>query len=189
MSAASDGFSTLAGQEGEPAGAANIDKIRDILFGSHMRDYDARLTRLEETLRKETSELRDITRRRIESLEAYLKGEFESLESRLKVERGERSDGLAQVNRELKESVDSITRKIHDFEDQSASAQGDLRRNILQQSTDLRDEMRVLQNEIATLLEQRFNELRSGKTDRSALAALFNEVALKLNGEFHLPHE
>jgi len=38
-------------------------------------------------------------------------------------------------------------------------------------------------------LEQRFNELRSGKTDRSALAALFNEVALKLNGEFHLPHE
>jgi DNA anti-recombination protein RmuC len=189
MSAASDGFSTLAGQDGEPAGATNIDKIRDILFGSHMRDYDTRLTRLEETLRKEAGELRDGTRRRIDSLEAYLKGEFESLESRLKAERGERSESIAQVNRELKDSADSITRKIHEVADQSAAAQGDLRRNILQQSTDLRDEMRVLQNEITTLLEQRFNELRSGKTDRSALAALFSEVALKLNGEFHLPHE
>jgi len=189
MSAASDGFSTLTGQEGDSAGTTNIDKIRDILFGSHLQDYDARLNRLEENLRKETSEVRELTRRRIDSLEAYLKGEFESLEARLKVERGERTDGIAQVTREMKETADSITRKIHEVEDHSAGAQGELRKNILQQSGELRDEMQALQKEISALLEQRFHELRSGKTDRAALATLFNEVAMKLNGEFHLPHD
>jgi len=35
-------------------GAGNVDKIRDILFGSQMRDYESRFARLEETLIKET---------------------------------------------------------------------------------------------------------------------------------------
>ena len=31
-------------------GAGNVDKIRDILFGNQMRDYEARFSRLEESL-------------------------------------------------------------------------------------------------------------------------------------------
>ena len=38
--------------EGE--GPGNVDKIRDILFGSQMRDYDSRFSRFEERLLKET---------------------------------------------------------------------------------------------------------------------------------------
>jgi hypothetical protein len=34
------------------SGAGNIDKIRDILFGSNMRDYEQRFARLEEALKK-----------------------------------------------------------------------------------------------------------------------------------------
>src|SRR5579862_6649484 len=52
--------------EGSPG---NIDKIRDILFGSNMRDYEMRFARLEEALKKESSDLRDTTRHNLESLE------------------------------------------------------------------------------------------------------------------------
>ena len=38
-------------------GAGNVDKIRDILFGSQMRDYETRFARLEETLAKEISDM------------------------------------------------------------------------------------------------------------------------------------
>ena len=36
--------------------AGNIDKIRDIIFGSNMRDYEQRFARLEETLKEGDSE-------------------------------------------------------------------------------------------------------------------------------------
>ena len=43
----------------EQAGGASLDKVRDILFGVQMRDYDRRFARLEERLVKETADLKD----------------------------------------------------------------------------------------------------------------------------------
>src|SRR4051812_14459636 len=58
--------------------ANNIDKIRDILFGVQMRDYEKRFSRLEERLLKESADLRDETRKRFDSLENFVKSEFEA---------------------------------------------------------------------------------------------------------------
>src|SRR5262245_36278718 len=41
----------------DPAGGASLDKVRDILFGVQMRDYERRFARLEERLLKDTSDL------------------------------------------------------------------------------------------------------------------------------------
>src|SRR5579863_8969892 len=82
-------------------GAGNVDKIRDILFGSQMRDYETRFARLEEALVKETAEIRESHRRRLDQLEQHIKHEFEALEARIKSERDERSDTSSQHSREL----------------------------------------------------------------------------------------
>ncbi len=73
---------TLASAEVGTAG--NVDKIRDILFGSQMKDYETRFSRLEETLTNQTTELRESTKKRMDGLEAYFKKEVEALQSRLK---------------------------------------------------------------------------------------------------------
>src|SRR5579862_2994368 len=73
-------------------GAGNVDKIRDILFGSQMRDYEARFVRLEEALVKETMEIRETNRRRFDQIEAYMRKEFEAVQARFKSERDERLD-------------------------------------------------------------------------------------------------
>ena len=72
-------------------GSGNIDKIRDILFGSNMRDYEQRFARLEEALKKESSDLRETTRRHLETLESFVHKELAALEARLNTERDERS--------------------------------------------------------------------------------------------------
>ena len=41
------------------SGAGNLDKVRDLIFGGQMRDYDRKFARLEERLAKETADLRD----------------------------------------------------------------------------------------------------------------------------------
>src|SRR3954463_16542685 len=84
-------------------GAGNVDKIRDILFGSQMRDYESRFARLEETLIKETVEIRETSKRRFDQLESYIRKEFETVQARLKSERDERTDSSNQQSRDLKE--------------------------------------------------------------------------------------
>ncbi|MGA9594256.1 MAG: hypothetical protein WBS18_14245, partial [Candidatus Acidiferrales bacterium] len=48
----------------EKGEGANVDKIRDILFGSQMRDYEKRFARLEESVTKALDTLRDDTTKR-----------------------------------------------------------------------------------------------------------------------------
>ncbi|MGA2133745.1 MAG: hypothetical protein ABSH50_15740 [Bryobacteraceae bacterium] len=161
---------------GESPTSGNVEKIRDILFGPQMREYERRFARLEETLLKEAADLRDSTRKRFDALETYIHREFEALEGRLRVERDER--GAAH---------DSLAKRIGELNDQTATAHRELRGTILQQSKDLGEEIERRRQELGAILERRFQELRKDKTDRAALAALFSEAALRLNDEFQVP--
>src|ERR1044072_4141706 len=76
----------------ELGGAGNIDKIRDILFGVQMRDYEKRFARREQRLMKEESDLRDETRKRFDSLEQYIKEEMEALVERVTTEQNASSE-------------------------------------------------------------------------------------------------
>jgi len=182
---AEDNPMIAAGQDApnEPAGG-NIDKIRDILFGSNMRDYEQRFARLEEALKKESSELRDGTRRQLEALEAFVHKELAALEARLNAERDERAESHSRLAAELSGSSTSIFRKIGEMENHEAQAKREIRNDLLQQSKELTDAIRAKGEELIALLERRAQELQFAKTDRAALAGLFNEVALRLNDQF-----
>jgi hypothetical protein len=167
--------------------AGNIDKIRDILFGSNMRDYDQRFARLEETLRTESAELREATRRRLEALEAYVQSEFSALEGRLNSERDQRSDSQARLANDLSNTASQIARRISDFETQEAQSKREIRSDILRQSKDLNDAIVHKATELAGLMDRRFQELHHSKTDRAGLAEMFSEVALRLKDQFKVP--
>ncbi len=81
--------------------AGNIDKVRDILFGSIMRDYEQRFARLEDALMKDSLDLRESTRRRLEALEAFVHQELIALEARLNTEREEREQSRSSLATEL----------------------------------------------------------------------------------------
>jgi uncharacterized protein YydD (DUF2326 family) len=166
------------------AGAGNIDKIRDILFGSNMRDYEQRFARLEEALKKESADLRDTTRRHLESLEAFVHKELAALEGRLNVERDERSESNSRLAADLSLTSNSIFKKIGEMENHEAQAKREIRNDLLQQSKELTDAIRDKGEELIALLERRSQELQHAKTDRAALAGLFNEVALRLTDQF-----
>jgi DNA anti-recombination protein RmuC len=173
--------------DAELAGGGNIDKIRDILFGVQMRDYEKRFARLEERLIKEASDLREDTRKRFDALELYVKQEFESLSSRLAAEQGARGDAVEALSLGITDTARAFEKKTAQMDEQTAKSQSELRQQILDQSRSLNDELRRKYEELTTALEREAAELRTDKTDRSALAALFTEVAMRLNNEFKIP--
>jgi hypothetical protein len=179
--------------QSEPAGDAqppdigNIDKIRDILFGGHIRDYEKRFMRVEERLTKESQDLREDTRRRFEALEQFIKAEFAALGDRLQAEQRTRDEADQGVWRGLHETGQSLNTKIAELQDQSERAQSNLRQQILAQSKDLSDDIRRNQEEITEALQREVADLNHGKTDRSSLATLLTEMAMRLNNDLKLP--
>jgi hypothetical protein len=171
----------------EPVGAGHVDKIRDILFGTHMREYDSRFSRIEDSFAKESAALRDAVQKRMDSLETFLKKELESLETRLRTEREERSAVDRQSSRDFQELGDSLRKRIGEVEDRAIAGQKDVREHLLTQSQQLRDEIHAKFEEVAALLDRKYNQLHSNKTDRSALASMLTEMALRLNDEFKIP--
>lgn len=178
--------SQLAGAD--LSGGGNLDKVRDILFGGQMRDYEKRFNRLEDRLVKECSNIREDIKKRLDSLETYIMQEVEALNENLKTEQSQRDDATKEVAQELKDITKSLEKKIGQLDEQSNQRQRELRQQILEQSKNLDDEMRQKYESILAVIEREVQELRSDKTDRSTLAALLTQVAMRLNNDFDPAH-
>jgi len=165
-------------QEGMPQ-AGNIDQIRDILFGNNMRDYDKRFIKLEANVNSELLSIRDETRRLFSSLEDFAKNEVKSLSEQLKSEQEDREDAIASQEKELAK----ITRKLTKHEEDTKQNQRDLRQHILDLSKDLMDAVSKQGEDLNSTLNREVDALTFSKADRSMLAALFTEMAMRISGE------
>jgi DNA repair exonuclease SbcCD ATPase subunit len=174
---------------GEVREGANVDKIRDILFGSNMREYEKRFARLEERLTKSSDALRDDLKKRFDTLESYVREEMDSNNLRLKAEKVERNEGLKELTRETRDSAKSLEKKLSQLEEQLSSTQADLRARILEQSKSLSNQIQKLKDELEAALEREAETLREDKTDRAMLADLFTEMSLRLKDELDLPEK
>ena len=175
------------GQVAETSSGANLDKVRDILFGGPLRDVDRRFTRLEERLAKDTSDLRAEMRQRLDALESYLKSEVESIAATIRAERDSRDEAIAAVAGELRETGRGFERRVAALDEQMAKGQRELRQQMLEHYHRLSDDTRQKVEDVLATIARESQELRADKTDRRALAALLTEMAMRLTNEFRLP--
>jgi seryl-tRNA synthetase len=174
-------------QASEDLGGGNIDKVRDILFGGQMRDYERRFNRLDERLAQETGELKEEVRRRLSALELFVKQETESLADRIRAEQEERSDAARESSRETREAARALEKKASQLDDQIGKVQRESRQQILELHQRVSDELRLRMDEVLARLSRETTELRSEKTDRATLAALLTEMAMRLTDELRVP--
>ena len=187
MKSGEPGDDAAAQTVGEKMAGGNLDKIRDILFGSQARDYERKFATLEERLLKESVELRNDLKRRFDALELYIKKEVEAVTDRIKSEQAERAEAVKDLSREVKDLAKVVDKKTGQLEEQAAKAQREIRQQILDQSKNLSEEIQEHHQQLSAALDQAVQQLRTEKTDRAALATLFMEASMRLNNEFKIP--
>ncbi|MCE3002099.1 MAG: hypothetical protein LW860_05260 [Xanthomonadaceae bacterium] len=168
-------------------GDRNVEQIRDILFGGHMRDYERRFGELGRRLELESERLREEVERRFAALDARLDDHVERLGRLLKQEAADRIRQLddlesrtlsaartqrEEINAALSQLAEDLARRDERARASLASLSGSLDRAASQAE--------------ASLAAAR-TELRLEKVGREDLSALFTELALRLKGEFELP--
>ena len=160
---------------------ASVDKIRDIIFGSQIKNYEARFARLEQDLVRETVELKDLMRKRFESIESFFKTESEAMAGRLRAEKEERAAHVANVQRETKEAHDGLANHVNNVEAAMNEGHSSLRQELMTESRKLLEEIDQRYDSIRSLMEARVLELRTQKVDRGHLSDLFRVIAAHLN--------
>ena len=168
-------------------GSGNIDKVRDILFGGQMRDYERRFVQLEERLTRETNDLKEDVRRRLSALEQFVHQEAESLANRIKTENEERTDATKELERAARDHVKAFEKKTGQLDDTVGRAQRELRQQILELQQRVADDLRQRSDDVLARLHQESTTLRNDKADRATLAALLTEMALRLTNELTIP--
>jgi DNA anti-recombination protein RmuC len=168
-------------------GGGNLEQVREILFGAQSRNADRRLARLEEDLPKRVAEIREELKRGVAALEAYARHEIDSLNERLRVENRERSKADEEQSARLDETARAVRAEVAELRDGSATAQRELRQQILDQSKRLDDDIQRRADELSAALLRAVEELRHEKADRKAVAGILHEVAMRLADELSLP--
>jgi uncharacterized protein YaaN involved in tellurite resistance len=165
----------------EAGDAGSMEKIRDILFGNQVRDFERRFARMEEHLSKSAADLRDEVYKRLESLERFFKEELDTLKGRFKNEAEKRSDAEKRLGDDLKSATAALTKAIQETEEKSADRATELRQQILQQSKDLISEIQAKYEAAGRALAQTAERLDESKINRATLAEHLVEIAMRLS--------
>jgi uncharacterized coiled-coil protein SlyX len=184
-----DAQSALAAQavlatQGNGAGeTSGVDKMRELLFGNQMQDYDKRFSILEERFQQRMRDLETESARGLTNLETTIKKQLESVAGQFREEKDLRADADKELERSLRDHTQALEKRLAQVSDQLARQERDFTDRLSHEVQGLREEMRKRQDDMRATTERMFAELSNVKTDRNLLAGLFVEIAKCLNQE------
>jgi hypothetical protein len=104
-------MSKRSGDLAQPQDTPQMDQVRDLLFGSQLKDMETRFRRQEERFLREVADCRDGLKTRLDSLENFMKSEINGILHRLKEEQNERDESLKTEQRERGEGLKAEQRE------------------------------------------------------------------------------
>jgi hypothetical protein len=178
---------TIAAAQAALAGAPSnvdapgVDKIRELLFGNQMQDYDRRFSLLEERFQQKMRELEGESGRSLGNLESSIKKQLDSLAGQVRQEQDLRTEADKDLGRSLREQIQGIDKRLGQLSDQVARLEREFTERLGHEVQALRDDGRRRNDDMRSSMERMFSELGNVKADRNLLAGLFVEIARCLN--------
>ena len=161
--------------------AVGVDKIRDLLFGNQMQDYDRRFSKLEERFLQRFKDIESETARNLSAHDTNAKKQVDSLASQLREEKDSRADADKDLERSLRDQTQALEKRLRTLSDQVSQLERDFADRLTREVQTLHDEIKQRNEDVHRTMEKMFAELSNVKTDRNLLAGLFVEVAKALN--------
>ncbi len=158
------------------ADVENVDKIREILFGGKMRDYEQRFVELEKRLVRSIEQTSAKFEKQIERIDAYAKREIDKISEQVKAERKARLDEGRSGARELKEFSQQVEGWFAEVEEQIEGDTRELRAALAEYNDELSGLIQETHDQLAKNIDES-NELASSKVANDDLARLFSEIA------------
>ncbi|MGQ4649426.1 hypothetical protein [Lyngbya aestuarii] len=160
----------------------NIEKIRDLLFGAKLREYDNRLAEIESHL----STLQQGIRNQVEQLKASLSKEVgtvvDSLDKKLKSLKGNSQEESAEIHQQLEQLNKKLAHSVGLIDEIIYQQATSLKEELAETSKELNQNVVSLREQIYQDLEKRFKTINQTKVSRDDTAEIILEIALRIKG-------
>ncbi|MBD2577097.1 hypothetical protein H6G50_05315 [Oscillatoria sp. FACHB-1406] len=165
----------------------NLDKIREILVGSQLRDYEGRFSQIE----SELSLLHQDLSARLDDIKSSLRLEIQSatnaLEKRLKSLATHTQEELSERRQQVERLDQKFSNQLAAIDEALDQKTDTLRTQFSDNREKLQDDIRALRVQVFEELDSRFGMLRDGKLAREDMASILFELGMRLRGEDFVP--
>lgn len=158
----------------------NVDKIRDILFGQQLREFERKFQQIESRLNDDLDALRDELGRQGESMHSFIDSEIGILDGKLKAESDTRQQQLDDLQDELKKTARQLDSRLNELSEQMAEQGREFNQKLLKFKQDLSEELSRSNGSLRERMESGQRELAEAKVDRHVLAEMLTGLAMQL---------
>lgn len=165
-----------------PPGEHKMEQIRELMFGSVVRDFERRLGELHDRFEAESARILADGQKRVAELEARQAAQLERLQNQLRQESAARTGALEDVDSRFSQSLrtqsNEFTAALQRHEDDAVASE-----------TRLRETMARLEEQLTQALQGAKEQFAAGhrrlgdeKVAREDMADMLAELALRLRG-------
>ncbi|MDY6943773.1 MAG: hypothetical protein SVU69_12280 [Pseudomonadota bacterium] len=156
-----------------PATQAELEQVRDILFGAQLREQKRGLADFAASVETRIDQLRGTTDHAFQSLNERVESETKRIDQALVDESDRRSQEVVA----LREELERLKTLIHNVRDAASASLVELRHSVEEQFGQLRHLLDTRHGEAMSALTDVRSSLGQGKADRAMLAELFQRLA------------
>ena len=172
-----------------------MNQVRDLLFGTQLKDIETRFQRYEARFQREVKDAKEALKTRIDSLENFMRSETASLVHRINTEAAERD---AALNAELRERTEAFTtlagnitaaekvfeRRIAALSSTLDNAEQEIRKLLQSETNSLNNKIDEKYQSALNVLSETAAQIRHDMAYRSTISNLFTEMAIKLSSQW-----
>lgn len=187
MSKTSNGSGKSAQAASEADEASDVGKIRDIIFGEQMLDYDRRFKALEGAMERRFSESSADVEAQAKQMHDFVVAEISKLTEKGDREAEERSRATAELEKSAKATAARMEERLSELDEHLAKESADIRHEMIDGHNQVLSETKALLSTLDEMVQSSNQDLHDKKADRTELADLFKSFAMSLNRSFDLP--
>lgn len=162
--------------------ANNVDQIRDLIFGSQIKEFEEKFNQLNTTLQAVEEKITKAFNASYDKLQKETERSLEALEKKI--------DNLATSTQKerskLKELIDTTDETLHDQltnqKDEFATKLKIMKENAADENRKMIENIQAMKTEIQTTVEAGLSSLSDDKLSRDTMAQMLLDVAMKIQG-------
>jgi predicted nucleic acid-binding Zn-ribbon protein len=165
----------------------NIDQIRDIIFGSQLRDFDTRFDKIESDLSMLQQEIEDRTEQVKTVLSTEMRAGIDALEKKFKNLNLNTQEEVADIRQQIDRANRKFSTSMETLDEALDKQTNSIRDELSQTRERLQEDVRSLKNQVFEEITRRFSVLRDEKVARDDMAEILFELGMRLKGTEFVP--
>jgi DNA anti-recombination protein RmuC len=166
-----------------PSEDTSLDQVRDLLFGTQSRDFDARLGAMQDQLQRTAAELHALLGSRADSLDQRINAEVRDLKQQLESNQQRADKRAAEQQEHWQRMLNELQQQLSSQVEAQAASERAMQANFDRQLGEVREHVLERMDALRNHLQAEIAQVSGASVARRTLSDALRELSTRLDGE------